>query len=64
MAKDNTKKGGNYNPLPPPVSKFNEDVRANQIMSHFNDIKDKTRMEATSLFDLNTFPSAVSKMKK
>lgn len=60
----NTKKGGNSNPLPPPVSKFNEDVRANQIMRQFNDMKDKTRMEVTSLFDLNTIPSAVPKMKK
>lgn len=63
MAK-NTKKGSTYNPVPPPVSKFNEDARANQIMKTFNDLKDKKRMEVTSLFDLNTFPSDVPKMKK
>jgi hypothetical protein len=60
----NPKKGSTYNPVPPPVSRFNEDVRANEIMKAFNDMKDKRRMEVTSLFDLNTFPSSIPKIRK
>jgi len=61
----NGKKGGGYKPSPT-VSHFNEDVRSNEIMKVFNDLQDanKTRMEAKSIFDLNTFPSVIPKMKK
>lgn len=61
---NNGKKSGTYNPVPPSPSNFNKDVRNNQIMKVFNDIKDKARMEVTSMFDLNTFPSSIPKMKK
>lgn len=60
----NNKKNGTYNPVPPSPSNFNKDVRNNEIMAAFNKMKDKTRMEVTSLFDLNTFPSVIPKIKK
>lgn len=61
----NGKKGGTSKvPVPPSPSNFNKDVHNNEIMKQFNDMKDKTRMEVTSLFDLSTFPSSIPKMKK
>lgn len=60
----NGKKGSTYNPVPPSPSNFNKDVRNNEIMKAFNNMKDKTRMEITSMFDMNTFPSVIPKMKK
>lgn len=58
------KKSGTYNPVPPSPSNFNKDVRNNEIMKVFNDIKEKQRMEVVSQFDLNTFPSVLPKMRK
>lgn len=60
----NGKKSGTYNPVPPPPSRFNEDVNNNKIMKAFNDMKDKNRMEVTAMFDLHTIPSVIPKMKK
>lgn len=60
----NYKKSGGYVPSPTP-SNFNRDVRNNEIMKKFNDMKEKTRVELTSLYDTNTFPAGCcTKMKK
>jgi len=61
--KNPQRKSGTYNPIPPSVSKMNKDQRNNDIMKVFNDIKDKTRMEITDQFNMNTFPSPVPNMK-
>jgi len=49
--------------VPPPVSKFNEDVRANQVLKYFNDSLDKNRMEITDQLNESTYPSVIPDMK-
>jgi len=51
-------------PVLPPTPSKNQDVKNNQIMKIFNDIKDKERMEIVSRFDIHTFPSVPCKIKK
>jgi predicted sugar kinase len=48
--------------LPATPSK-NQDVKNNDIMKAFNDMKEKNRVEITSLFDLNLLPSTVPDIK-
>lgn len=55
------KKGG-YVPSPTP-SKFNTPNNDGEIMAAFRKMKDSHRVEVNSIFDINTFPSVIPKMK-
>jgi len=59
----NSRKSGKSTNVPPPVSKFNEDVRANEILKYFNKSKDTNRMEITDIFNQSTSPSSIPNMK-
>jgi len=55
-----SKKGG-YVPSNP--STWNTPNNDGEIMAAFRKMKDSHRVEVNSIFDINTFPSVIPKMK-
>jgi hypothetical protein len=49
--------------VPPPVSRFNRDEHATQVLAAFREIENKKRMEIVDQFNQSTFPSVIPNMR-